>query len=98
MLVHMRKWPNYSNIRTKRLPSRLLAAKSHAYASILAATEVVFSIIRESSMHMGYCAEWGITEDELNSTPESPALTAYGAFLIDTGMQGTATYFVDVAR
>ncbi|KAJ8592664.1 thiamine biosynthesis protein [Rhizopogon salebrosus TDB-379] len=69
----------------------LLAAKSHAYPSILAATEVVFSIIRESSMHMGYCAEWGITEDELNSTPESPALTAYGAFLIDTGMQGDHT-------
>ncbi|OJA11198.1 hypothetical protein AZE42_06238 [Rhizopogon vesiculosus] len=66
----------------------LLAAKSHAYAPILAATEVVFHIVRESSMHVGYCAKWGITEDELNSTPESPALTAYGAFLIDIGMQG----------
>ena len=42
---------------------------------------------------MGYCAEWGITADELNSTPESPALTAYGAFLIDIGMQGAAAYF-----
>jgi hydroxymethylpyrimidine/phosphomethylpyrimidine kinase len=44
-------------------------------------------------MHVGYCAEWGITADELNSTPESPALTAYGAFLIDIGMQGAAACF-----
>ncbi|KAG2049456.1 hypothetical protein BDR06DRAFT_961409 [Suillus hirtellus] len=66
----------------------LLAAKSHAYAPISAAIDVVFSIVQESSMHMGYCAEWGITEDELINTSESPSLTAYGAFLIDTGMQG----------
>lgn len=66
----------------------LLAAKSHAYAPISAAIDVVFSIVQESSMHMGYCAEWGITEDELINTSESPALTAYGAFLIDTGLQG----------
>ncbi|KAG0692386.1 Ribokinase-like protein [Suillus ampliporus] len=55
----------------------LLAAKSHEFAPILAAIDVVFSIIRESSMHIGYCAEW-----------ESPSLTAYGAFLIDAGLQG----------
>jgi hydroxymethylpyrimidine/phosphomethylpyrimidine kinase len=47
-------------------------------------------------MHMGYCAEWGITEHELINTPESPALTAYGAFLIDTGMQGTVACFVAI--
>jgi hydroxymethylpyrimidine/phosphomethylpyrimidine kinase len=47
-------------------------------------------------MHMSYCAEWGITEDELINTPESPTLTAYGAFLIDTGMQGTVACFVDI--
>ncbi|KAG0699011.1 Ribokinase-like protein [Suillus ampliporus] len=66
----------------------LLAAKSHEFAPILAAIDVVFSIIRESSMHIGYCAEWGITVDELINTPESPSLTAYGAFLIDAGLQG----------
>ncbi|KAG1749547.1 Ribokinase-like protein [Suillus lakei] len=72
----------------------LLAAKSHAYAPISAAIEVVSSIVQESSMHMGYCTEWGITEDELINTPESPALTAYGAFLIDTGMQGDSMKLV----
>jgi len=82
-----------ASVQSVFFPSRLLAAKSHAYAPITAATEVVFNIVRESSMHVGYCAEWGITADELNSTPESPALTAYGAFLIDIGMQGAAAYF-----
>lgn len=72
----------------------LLAAKSHAYAPISAAIDVVLSIVQESSMHMGYCAEWGITEDELINTPESPTLTAYGAFLIDTGMQGDSMKLV----
>ncbi|KAG2040280.1 Phosphomethylpyrimidine kinase-domain-containing protein [Suillus americanus] len=72
----------------------LLAAKSHAYAPISAAIDVVLSIVQESSMHMGYCAEWGITEDELINTSESAALTAYGAFLIDTGMQGDSMNLV----
>lgn len=39
-------------------------------------------------MHIGYCAQWGITLEELESTPESLTTTAYGAFLIDTGLKG----------
>ncbi|OAX31189.1 hypothetical protein K503DRAFT_860847 [Rhizopogon vinicolor AM-OR11-026] len=70
-LCHAREWSDRLSTSVGLLPSRLLAAKSHAYAPILAATEVVFHIVRESSMHY----------------PESPALTAYRAFLIDIGMQ-----------
>ncbi|KAH7928157.1 hypothetical protein BV22DRAFT_1126761 [Leucogyrophana mollusca] len=66
----------------------LLASKSHSFEPILAATETVFHIARESSMHKSFCAQWGITAEELENTPESPATTAYGAFLIDTGLQG----------
>lgn len=40
-------------------------------------------------MHCAYCAsELGISEIELESTPESPATTAYGAFLLDVGLHG----------
>lgn len=49
----------------------------------------MLDIVYESSMHKSFCAEWGITEDELENTPESPATTAYGAYLIDMGLQGT---------
>lgn len=66
----------------------LLASKSEKFAPLLAATKIVFHIAEESSMHIAYCAQWGITLEELESTPESPTTTAYGAFLIDTGLKG----------
>lgn len=40
------------------------------------------------TLHRAYCAQWGITEEELNTTPEAPATTAYGAFILDTGLRG----------
>ncbi|KIK96679.1 hypothetical protein PAXRUDRAFT_825700 [Paxillus rubicundulus Ve08.2h10] len=69
----------------------LLASKSHGFASILAATKIILHISSESTMHTSFCAQWGITAEELETTPESPATTAYGAFLIDTGLQGDTT-------
>ncbi|EGN96401.1 hypothetical protein SERLA73DRAFT_112697 [Serpula lacrymans var. lacrymans S7.3] len=66
----------------------LLATKSHAYDPISAAMETVVTVVRESSMHVEFCAQWGISQSVLENTPESPATTAYGAFLIDTGLQG----------
>ncbi|KAH7890084.1 Phosphomethylpyrimidine kinase-domain-containing protein [Phlebopus sp. FC_14] len=72
----------------------LLASKSHDFAPIMAAAEIVFHITRESAMHTSFCAQWGITREELETTPESPATTAYGAFLLDTGLQGDTTKLV----
>ncbi|KAF9228850.1 hypothetical protein BS17DRAFT_691780 [Gyrodon lividus] len=72
----------------------LLASKSHNFEPILAATNIVLHISRESSMHTSFCAQWGITAEELETTAESPATTAYGAFLIDTGLQGDTTKLV----
>jgi thiaminase len=39
-------------------------------------------------MHISYCAQWGVDPAELERTPESPACTAYGAYIMDVGMQG----------
>ncbi|KAI6046757.1 Phosphomethylpyrimidine kinase-domain-containing protein [Pisolithus marmoratus] len=74
----------------------LLAAKSDNFAPILAATHIVLHIAKESSMHTSYCAQWGITKEELESTPESSTTTAYGAFLLDTGLQGDTMKLVMV--
>jgi len=46
------------------------------------------SIVRESTLHKEYCAQWNISADELENTVESPATMAYGAYLIDIGLQG----------
>ena len=39
-------------------------------------------------MHKIFCAQWGVSEDELENAAESPATMAYGAYMIDIGLQG----------
>ncbi|KAH8980791.1 hypothetical protein EDB92DRAFT_260788 [Lactarius akahatsu] len=68
----------------------LLVAKSSAYADFAAAAEIVLAVVRERKMHVAFSAQWGIDLAELESTPESPACTAYGAYIMDVGMQGDA--------
>lgn len=66
----------------------LLVAKSSTYAEFAAAAEVVLSIVKEHNMHVSFCAQWGVDLAELENTPESPACTAYGAYIMDVGMKG----------
>ncbi|EIW85637.1 hypothetical protein CONPUDRAFT_118575 [Coniophora puteana RWD-64-598 SS2] len=66
----------------------MLAAKSHDFALIKSSSDVLLSIITESSMHASFCKQWGVSDEELRTAPESPATTAYGASLIDTGLRG----------
>jgi len=68
---------------------RLLAAKSTSYTAITAAIRSVQNILHEVSMnHVVFCTQWGISERELEGTPESMATTAYGAYIMDIGFQG----------
>ena len=39
-------------------------------------------------MHVSFCEQWGVYLAELESTPESPACTAHGAYTMDVGLQG----------
>lgn len=41
-------------------------------------------------MHVAFSAQWGIDLAELESTPESPACTAYGAYVMDIGIRGAS--------
>lgn len=67
---------------------RLLAAKAPTFMAIGGAAETISNVVRECATHKAFCASWGVSEDELENAIESPATTAYGAYLIDTGMQG----------
>ena len=67
---------------------RLLAAKSPSYAANEASALITLHIVRESMMHKTFCAQWDISADELENTTESLATIAYGAYLIDIGLQG----------
>jgi len=54
----------------------------------------IFNVLQEIGNHKAFCAKFGITEDELENTPESAATTAYGAYVVDTGLQGKSKLFI----
>ena len=58
------------------------------YSDFAAAAETVLAIVNEHKMHVSFCAQWGVDVAELESTPESSACTAYGAYIMDVGLQG----------
>ncbi|KAK2460683.1 hypothetical protein APHAL10511_007153 [Amanita phalloides] len=69
----------------------LLAAKYTDFSSISDSAAVVLSVIDEIGNHKKLCQQFGVTMEELENTLESTATTAYGAYILDTGLQGDAT-------
>ena len=68
---------------------RLLAAKSTSFTTIASSMQSVQNILLEiSTNHKAFCVQWGVSEKELEETPESTATTAYGAYIMDIGFQG----------
>ena len=43
----------------------------------------------EMDLHRGYCAEFGISREELEATPVAPTTMAYTRFLLNVAYQGT---------
>lgn len=42
----------------------------------------------EMDLHVGLCAEWGLSPEDLESAPESRATLAYTRFVLETGLRG----------
>ncbi len=42
----------------------------------------------ELGLHVSYCREWGISEEELATLPEASATMAYTRYVLDTGNRG----------
>ncbi|CAA7260924.1 unnamed protein product [Cyclocybe aegerita] len=66
----------------------LLAAKSASFKIIETSTQTILNVLHEIGNHKTFCEKFNISEEELENTPESVATTAYGAFILDTGIQG----------
>lgn len=45
----------------------------------------------ELSLHIEYCRDWGLSEEDLLALPEGVATVAYTRYLLDAGMQGDLT-------
>lgn len=67
----------------------LAAYKSPTLTDLRQAKEGLQAIVDvELGLHIDYCREWGITEDELANLPEARATMAYTRYVLDTGNRG----------
>ncbi|MGQ0333719.1 thiaminase II [Halomonas elongata] len=67
----------------------LAAYKSHDLTELRHAFEGLKTILDvELDLHVGFCREWGISEDDLAKLPEARATLAYTRYVLDTGSRG----------
>ena len=67
----------------------LAAYKSGELAEMRQAAATLDALINgEMSLHLGYCARWGLSEAEMAAVPEAPANLAYTRFVLDAGQAG----------
>ncbi|WBW71562.1 phosphomethylpyrimidine kinase [Schizosaccharomyces osmophilus] len=61
--------------------------KESTFLGIFEAAQSVFHVLQEKEFHVSFCQSYGITMEDLKSSEESPACTAYSRFILDTGSQ-----------
>jgi thiaminase/transcriptional activator TenA len=67
----------------------LAGYKSAGVADLRAAAAGLSAIIDvEMKLHVAYCAEWGLTEAEMEAEPEAMETIAYTRFVLDRGLAG----------
>jgi thiaminase/transcriptional activator TenA len=67
----------------------LAAYKSPRLSDLRQAKEGLQAIVDvELDLHVSYCKEWGISEQELADLPEARATLAYTRYVLDTGNRG----------
>jgi len=62
--------------------SRNMAELRHSFDGLKMIVDV------ELGLHVDYCKQWGISEDELTRLPEAKATLAYTRYVLDTGSRG----------
>lgn len=63
--------------------------KSDSLEEMRAAHEGLKAILdTEMSLHVSYCAGWGLTPEQLEAAPEHSATMAYTRFVLETGLRG----------
>jgi thiaminase len=63
----------------------LAGYKTKNFEDIVRSAEIVLHIKREMSLHLAYCAEFGLPKEDILKVEESQACTAYTRFVLDTG-------------
>lgn len=63
----------------------LSAYKSKRIAGISASSQFVLQIEEEMALHLGYCKEFGLSQEDIEGEKESLANVAYSRWLLDIG-------------
>ncbi len=64
------------------------AYKAPTLAAMAGSMEIVQTVLREVENHVAFCAQFGISKDELLATEESLANTAYNRYCLDVSSKG----------
>ncbi|OOF56525.1 thiaminase II [Rodentibacter genomosp. 2] len=62
--------------------------KAKNFAEMAVPRKALEILSQEIQLHINYCDQWSISEQEMINTPESPACVAYTRYLLDVGMTG----------
>lgn len=66
----------------------LAAYKAESFAAFRDKAAAIGALLDEMTMHLSYCAEWGIAEAEVLAEPEAAETVAYTRWVLDRGMAG----------
>jgi len=66
----------------------LAVFKAESIEAMREKTASIAAILAETSLHLTYCADWGIPEAEVRATPESAETVSYTRYVIDRGLAG----------
>jgi thiaminase (transcriptional activator TenA) len=65
------------------------AYKAESLGEIRAAARIMAAILEvEMPLHIAYCAEWGLTEEDMAAAPEDMRMLAYTRFFLERGLAG----------
>ncbi len=66
----------------------LAGYKSASLEDLHAAAAGMTALLAEMRLHVTYCAEWGLSEQEMAAEPEAVETVAYTRFVLDRGTAG----------
>ena len=68
----------------------LAVYKSDTVEDMRAFSEGIHTVLSETTLHLSYCQEWGLTEQDVIQEPEARANMAYTRYVLERGMAGDA--------
>ncbi|WP_137181541.1 TenA family protein [Roseomonas sp. AR75] len=66
----------------------LAAYKAESLTAFREKAGAIQALLHEMTLHVGYCAEWGIAEDAILAEPEAAETVAYTRWVLDRGIAG----------